>query len=154
MYLASRTRAQAIVIQGDRVLFGYHGKGSPHFFIGGGVEEGETAEQGVLRELREEANVEGTILLRLGDDVFARHVTFLVDIDPQTPQPGFDPEEHKSGEAKSLVSLDLVPLTEHESFTGIDIDYFKILLAECGRKNMSFPWLDAMDSLVRKGSQK
>jgi 8-oxo-dGTP pyrophosphatase MutT (NUDIX family) len=147
----SRTRAQSIVIQGDCVLFGY-GKGV-YFFIGGGVEEGETAEQAALRELREETNVNGTILFRFKDDVFQNHVTFFVDIGCQVPRLGYDPEETKTGEAKSLVRIELVPLTKSESFTAIDVNYFKLLMAECAKRKMSFLWNDAMNALIQMRRQ-
>jgi len=40
-----------------------------HFFIGGGVESGETLEEAIVREIREEAHVEGKIIFRLGKEV-------------------------------------------------------------------------------------
>lgn len=147
MYPLGRTRAQAIVIQTDRVLFGFHNSRPPHFFIGGGVEEGETPERAVLRELREEANVEGEIFFRFGREVFPRHVTFLVDIGVQSPKPGFDPEESQPSGSRPLF-LEMIPLTQSGSFTDVDIAYFEILQAECKRKNMIFPWLNAMEGLI------
>ena len=150
----TRTRVQAIVIQNDRVLFGY-GKGY-HFFPGGGLERWETPEQGALRELKEEANVSGTILFGITEPAtpdalaseFDRHFTFLVDIEDQTPRLGYDPEETDTGDRISLAGLDLIPLDRVESFTRIDIDYFTSLVLQCRRKNMDFPWLGKMEKLI------
>jgi 8-oxo-dGTP pyrophosphatase MutT (NUDIX family) len=149
-----RVRVQAIAIQNDRVLFGY-GKGY-HFFPGGGLERGETPEQGALRELKEEANVSGTILFCITEpatpDTLAsesdRHFTFLVDIDDQTPRLGTDPEETDTGDRISLAGLELIPLDHVESFTRIDVDYFESLVSQCRGRNTSFPWLGKMEKLI------
>jgi ADP-ribose pyrophosphatase YjhB (NUDIX family) len=62
---------------------------------GGALEPGETPEQGALRELREECNVNGTIIRRTSllcygpdDETYS----FLVDIADQAPSLGHDPE--------------------------------------------------------------
>ncbi len=150
----TRARVQAIAIQNDRVLFGY-GKGY-HFFPGGRLERGETAEQGALRELKEEANVSGTILFAIPEPAppealasdFDAHFTFLVDIGDQTPRLGYDPEETDTGDGISLAGLEMIPLDRIESFTRIDIDYFRSLMAQCGRTNKDFPWLAKMEKMI------
>jgi mutator protein MutT len=57
-----RTRAVAIVIKDSEILL-MHRKNEKEYytFPGGGVEEGETIEQAVLRELQEETTIEATI---------------------------------------------------------------------------------------------
>jgi 8-oxo-dGTP pyrophosphatase MutT (NUDIX family) len=149
------TRAQCIVIQNGEVLFGY-GKGH-HFFIGGRLEDGETPEQAALRELTEEANVEGTILFRIDEpaspdrlsSVYSDHATFLVDIGEQMPILGTDPEEADPGDEISLAGLEMVPLTDIAAFTWIDIRYFASLVSECVKRNAEFPWLGEMNDLLR-----
>jgi 8-oxo-dGTP diphosphatase len=150
----TRTRVQAIVIQNDRVLFGY-GRGY-HFFLGGGLENGETPEQGALRELKEEANVSGMILFAIPEPAppdalasdYDAYFTFLVDIGSQTPRLGYDPEETDMADAISLAGLEMIPLDRVESLTQIDIDYFKSVVLQCRRKNLDFPWLDKMEKLI------
>src|ERR1035437_9976151 len=54
-----RIRAVAILIRGDEVLL-IHRKNEKEYFVfpGGGVEEGETIEQAVIREMLEETTME------------------------------------------------------------------------------------------------
>jgi 8-oxo-dGTP pyrophosphatase MutT (NUDIX family) len=142
-------RAQALVVQNSRVLFGY-GKGI-HYFIGGTVEEGETVEEAAIRELREEANVNGTILFRLSQEVFPNTVTFLVDIQQQVTRLGYDPEEIETDPLKKqLAGIEFIPLDRLDSFTAIDIEYFVILMAECRRRGIDFPWLEIMNFLIKQ----
>ncbi len=62
---------------------------------GGGLEEGEDPETGALRELREEAGVEGRIVRPTNHQIGADGIdtyTYLVDIEDQKPKLGHDPE--------------------------------------------------------------
>jgi 8-oxo-dGTP pyrophosphatase MutT (NUDIX family) len=67
---------------------------------GGGVNEGESPSEAMIRELREECHVDGTIIQlvgikdlgRVAHAEYERIYTFLVDIGEQTPQMGSDPE--------------------------------------------------------------
>ena len=154
-----KTRVQAIIIQNNCVLFGY-GKGH-HFFIGGGLEEGETPEEATLRELKEEARVNGTILFRIREPAspeqlassYNAHVTFLVDIQDRIPLLGYDPEETDTGDQISLAGLQLIPLDRKELFTEIDKQYFRYLMAECTHKGLEYPWCKAMRHLIEEKSQ-
>lgn len=53
-----RTRAVAILVKGDEVLL-IHRRNSREYYVfpGGGVEGGESIEQAVLRELKEETSI-------------------------------------------------------------------------------------------------
>ena len=64
-----RRRASVVAFSGNRTLVMLRRRGGRDYatLIGGGIEEGETPEQAVLRELREEACLEGTIVRRLPD---------------------------------------------------------------------------------------
>lgn len=154
----AKARVQGIVIQDCRVLFA-SGRGM-HSFIGGGLEENEAPEQGVLRELREEANVSGTILFRLSDlrsdqverqgSFYGSHPTFLVDIGDQVPVLGDDPEQRDVAiQDRHLVGLEFILLNRPEAFTAIDIEYFEQLIGDCKSRGASFLWLEGMEALVR-----
>jgi ADP-ribose pyrophosphatase YjhB (NUDIX family) len=62
---------------------------------GGAKKPDETAEQAVLRELREECRVDGVIVRRTSwvlDPEAGDTISYLVDVGDQTPSPGHDPE--------------------------------------------------------------
>ena len=91
-------RVQALVCRDGKILMAKHREGDRVYWClpGGALEEGETPAEGALRELGEEACVEGRILRQTGcgldhqgrNDVY----TYLVDIGDQEPRLGHDPE--------------------------------------------------------------
>ena len=92
-------RAQCIVLRDNKLLVAKHYEQGHEYYAvpGGGIEEGETPEEAAIRELKEEACVDGTIIKKLGEyvDPFNENkmlYNFLVDIGEQTPQLGYDPE--------------------------------------------------------------
>ena len=96
---SKRDRAQCMVCRGDQILMIEHRMKGRDFFNlpGGGVEEGETPEEAALRELKEEAHVDGKIVRPLAreykPDGVSRVFTFLVEIPEEAkPQVGMDPE--------------------------------------------------------------
>lgn len=110
-------RVQAIVIRDGRVLMvKHHHQGKMYWCLpGGALEPGETPEEGTLRELREECNVDGAIVRRTAFvlDVYADETyTFLVDIVDQQPSLGHDPEFVERDRAQILVGLRWLRLRE------------------------------------------
>ncbi len=94
-----RSRSVAIVVRNGKILMErvfYFGR---EFYTvpGGGIEEGETPEQAVLRELKEECGVDGVIVRPLAlqyKSGGAADYSFEVKIpDEQEPVTGYDPEE-------------------------------------------------------------
>jgi 8-oxo-dGTP diphosphatase len=104
-----RTRAGIILIEDNKVaLIERHRAGLDYFvFPGGGVDEGETPEQGAIREAMEELGVQVAIRKKVAEIHFGRtskHIYFLVervggefgtgtgeeftDADPEDPQEG------------------------------------------------------------------
>jgi len=91
-----RQRACAVVLSGDRLMFVQQKVNGQirRVFIGGGIEEGETPEQAILREIREEANVDAEVLFGpaiIEETVHINHF-FVVDIGSQAVTLGYDPE--------------------------------------------------------------
>lgn len=79
-----RTRAGIILIEDNKVaLIERHRAGLDYFvFPGGGVDEGETPEQGAIREAMEELGVQVAIKQKVAEIHFGRtskHIYFLVD---------------------------------------------------------------------------
>ena len=64
-----RERAGALIIHGDKVLLVYRKNEQGEYYVtpGGGVEEGETPEQAVVRELMEEAGITIKVGLKILD---------------------------------------------------------------------------------------
>lgn len=95
--MSDKPRVQAIVVRGGRVLMVRHRLDGKEWWClpGGGLEPGETPEEGALRELREECNVTGTIVRQTSVAWFepgGEAYTYLVEIGDQEPYLGHDPE--------------------------------------------------------------
>lgn len=151
-----RQRVQAVIIQDKKVLFGVgmlKGKELRHFFIGGGIDEGECPEGAMLRELREEANVEGEIILKFLKEYKENHHTFLVDIGNKSVTLGYDPEDvevSKPTNLRALQKLEFISINEYQKFSPIDIEYFKILIGECNHRGIFLPWFNEMKILIER----
>ena len=97
LYRRSNTRVQAIMIRDRSLLMVKHRSEDVEWWClpGGGLEGDLTLEEGVLREVREECNVEGRVL-RLTSNLIevsgVESFTYLVDIGDQEPSLGHDPE--------------------------------------------------------------
>jgi 8-oxo-dGTP diphosphatase len=79
-----RTRAGIVLIEDNNVaLIERHRAGLDYFvFPGGGVDEGESTEQGAIREAMEELGIEVSIKQKIAEIHFGRaskHVYFLVE---------------------------------------------------------------------------
>ncbi|MFC2094824.1 NUDIX domain-containing protein [Candidatus Bipolaricaulota bacterium] len=108
-------RVQAIVVRGQRILMAKHRLQHVEFWClpGGGLEKDETLEEGVLRELEEECNVQGHVLRLTSNLIEASGVesfTYLVDIGDQETSLGHDPEV----DPKSPILVDLQWLALNE----------------------------------------
>jgi ADP-ribose pyrophosphatase YjhB (NUDIX family) len=110
-------RVQAIVVRDGRVLLVKHRqKGEEWWCLPGGAQEAdETPEQGALRELREECNVDGVVVrqtsyVSYGPDNDA--YSFLVDIGDQNPWLGHDPEVSEGEQTLALVDVRWLRLSE------------------------------------------
>ena len=99
LYFRRRSRSVAIVIRNGKILMErvfYFGR-EFHTVPGGGIEEGETPEQAVLRELKEECGLDGKVVRPLtvqyktgGGAEYSFEVSIPED---QNPVTGYDPEE-------------------------------------------------------------
>ena len=112
-----RNRSQAVVCRNGKLLLVEHRMKGRDFFNlpGGGIEEDETPAEAALRELSEEAGVEGRVIRPLAieykPDLESRIFTFLVEItDDAVPQKGTDPE--LSEEEQTIVGVSWFSLRE------------------------------------------
>lgn len=114
-------RAQCIVHRKNRLLMVKlkHRQDGHEFWClpGGAIEKGETPAEAAIRELKEECNVNGTIVretcvvIYSPEDrahVYDRTHTFLVDIGTQKPEMGTDPEH----QPQLLVKVKWLTLSE------------------------------------------
>jgi 8-oxo-dGTP diphosphatase len=95
--MALRARVCAAIIRNDQILMVFHEHGDRSFWTlpGGGVEDGETLEEAVLREVREEVKLNGKVVRLLFEGSYSNgpDYCFLVSIDSQEEaQLGEDPE--------------------------------------------------------------
>lgn len=115
--IVRRDRVQALVVREDKILLVKHRMREREFFClpGGGVEEDETFEEAVLRELKEEACVDGSIerkiSIQIKPDNRGEVHTFLVQIDESAEaKPGIDPELTK--EEQTIIGIGWLTLEE------------------------------------------
>ena len=97
-YVNHRSRSVAVVVRDGKLLMErvfYFGR---EFFTlpGGGIEKNETPEKAVIRELKEECGVDGTIIRPLAVQYKSGGAEYSFEVsipDNQEPVPGYDPEE-------------------------------------------------------------
>jgi len=82
---------------------------------GGAQEANETPEQGALRELREECNVDGVVVRQTSYVSYVHDdetYSFLVEIGDRNPSLGDDPEAEQGKQAQVLVDMQWLRLSE------------------------------------------
>jgi 8-oxo-dGTP pyrophosphatase MutT (NUDIX family) len=120
-----------------------------HSFIGGRIEPGETPEVAVIRELKEEALVDGEIIFQFSNEVAENHYTFLIDIGTQVCSLGADPEEENlASEQRSLKDLMWIKLDDAHLFTECDKNYIQQLLRECSLRNYRPSWMNKLSQII------
>ncbi len=102
-----------------------------------------------MRELYEEACVDGNIEFKIDDPRCNDHITYLVDIGDQEPKLGENPEEKDTPkEQRHLQKVIWFKLSDIESFTDVDKDFFRMLLIECKKQKYKPVWLGLIDKLI------
>lgn len=112
-----RDRSQAMVIRDNKILLVKHRLFGREFYClpGGGIDEGESPEEAAVRELKEEAGVDGSVLRKLTvqykpDNKGEVH-TFLLEIpEDAVATKGIDPE--LAPEEQSIISVAWLSLEE------------------------------------------
>lgn len=97
-----RQRATGIIIKDNKVLLIRRIKGGKEYYVfpGGGVEAGESAEDALTREIKEETNLEvreHKFLFKISDEI-SDGVYFLVEEFSGTPSLGGPEKEHMNAQ--------------------------------------------------------
>jgi len=115
------------------------------FFPGGGMEEGETAEECVRREMKEETglDVEVKSLLLDGPELnkespYQRHLTYLCGLLSSDAKPGPDPEKKEEGHF-TIVDLAWFDLTNEANWDLLAVsDYRTYYFLQLVRKKLDY----------------
>ncbi|MDQ2730374.1 MAG: NUDIX domain-containing protein [Armatimonadota bacterium] len=105
------TRVCAAIVQGNSILMVLHRHDGRSYWTlpGGGVDEGETPEQAVVREVKEETDLHAGVIRILFDEPFQNNTCrcFLLKVDEsQEAALGYDPEQaHLEVEARMLCGV-------------------------------------------------
>lgn len=107
-------RAQCIVHKKNKLLMVKHRLNGEEWWClpGGGIEKHETPAGAALRELKEECNVDGTIVRETSVVTYSaqdKAHSFLIDIEEQEPHLGADPE---FGSEQVLIDMKWLTLSE------------------------------------------
>ncbi|HEY4963251.1 MAG TPA: NUDIX domain-containing protein [Candidatus Saccharimonadales bacterium] len=131
-----RTTSRAIVIKDDQLLVMERNKFGHKYIalIGGGVDPGETLEQCLVRELREEATIEiknpRLVIIENAGNVYGTQYIYLCDWISAEPKLSPDSEEAIISKAgQNLYSPKWLPLSDLESSVFMPNE-LKLLLIE------------------------
>lgn len=115
-----RNRSVAFVIRDKKILMEKLTYGGRTFYSipGGGIEAGETPEEAVIRELKEECGLDGVIVKKLSELYNNGRTEYSFEVrvsDEQTAIKGYDPEEPMDKQAiKDVAWMDLSQISEKD----------------------------------------
>ncbi|GAA0123475.1 hypothetical protein UT300018_27930 [Clostridium faecium] len=139
---------QAVIIEDDSLLLGISKIDGQirHFFISGKIQNGETPEEAILRELREEINVEGKIIFNIIDN------TYLIDIGNEIPILSYIYQEDDGLEFEGRILEDIkyISLDDYEILKDIDLKYFISLEEKCRTLKYYPIWYKKLGNLIEK----
>jgi len=120
-----RIRYQGAIVRGNQVLLiqhREHASGRAYWLLpGGGQEEGESAEECVVREMREETGLEVRVERLLYEapepsiGANKRYQTYLCSIISGTPKPGYEPEPY-ADQKYSIADVGWFDLNQEDSW--------------------------------------
>jgi len=115
-----RNRSVAFVIRDKKILMEKLTYGGRTFYSipGGGIEKGETPEEAVIRELKEECGLDGVIIKKLAELYNHDRTEYSFEVyveDNQAAIKGYDPEEPINNQAiKEVLWMDLSQIPEKD----------------------------------------
>lgn len=163
-YIRERSRSAAIVIRNGKILMErvvYFGR-MFYTLPGGGIEAGETPEQAVLRELKEECGLDGKILrplVTMHKEKGGAEYSFEVEIpEDQEAITGYDPEESSEDPPlKEVLWMSLNEISEKDraflwSYGLMQVKGFFDMIKEWGDE-ISYPIAKPKPRYLYHGSQ-
>lgn len=111
-----KIRATALVVKNDNILMIHRHSGGEEFYVlpGGSLKKSESIEEAVLRELKEETNLEGKIgkeVLDYTDDI-SRNRLFSVEVQGGKPRLNETAPEIKKQNKQNTYSPEWVSVNE------------------------------------------
>ncbi len=147
-----KDRASGIVICEGTIYFVQQLVGTEvrHIFVGGGIENGETPEIAMKRELYEEMNINGEIVFGpvIVERCSRREHVFVIEIGKDIkPTLGCDPElPPNEQDLCGIVQLNLEK--DIKQFNKFDMDYISTIITEARNLNYKAEWLARFEKLL------
>ncbi|KKR70092.1 MAG: MutT/Nudix [Candidatus Nomurabacteria bacterium GW2011_GWB1_40_7] len=112
-----KIRATALVVRDEKVLMVHRFRDGEEYYVlpGGMTEEGESIEDAVLRELKEETTLEGSGLkevLDYTDDICRNRIFLIGNFEGEVVKLSENSPEYKKQNEKDQYSVEWVPVNE------------------------------------------
>lgn len=143
-------KVQAILIKDSKILVVQTIKNQymhRNYFITGVVNENESAEDAIKRELKEQLDLHCHVTFQFSKEIYNQTATFLIDLSEKEMDLNYDTAAIKNfNKDSSIISVKWIDLREKMNFEYGEIQYIKLLAQECMQKSYTAPWFQIIEN--------